>query len=134
TGKLQRIGLYQKFRDRFPGKRRTAPNQRFPSTGNRVSIVATARGCHVSLNHDDEIIRLRESAHVPFTDIPLLGFEIVREVPSGTLYVLEANAIGYIWRFDSRIVKEYGLSFEEQFDGVRKAAFILAEKTQQFAC
>jgi hypothetical protein len=105
-----------------------------PTRGDGVSIVATARGCQVSLNYDDEIIRFGECAHAAFPEIPLLGFDIVREVPSGKLYVLEANAIGYIWKFDSQTVEDYGFSLEEQFDGVRKAAFVVAEKTQQFAC
>jgi amino acid adenylation domain-containing protein len=103
-------------------------------TKDGVSIVATARGCQISLNYDDEIIRLGESAHAAFPEIPLLGFDIVRELPSGKLYVLEANAIGYIWNFNSRTAEEFGLSIEEQFDGVRKAAFVLAAKTQEVAC
>lgn len=97
------------------------------------SIVASARGCRVSLNFDDEIIRLGEAAAGAFPEIPLLGFDIIREVPSGALYVLEANAIGYVWSFYSAQVAEFGFSFEVQFDGVRKAAYILAEQAQQHA-
>jgi hypothetical protein len=96
-----------------------------------VSIVASAKGSRVELNYDEEIIRLAESAHGAFPEVPLLGFDIVREVPSGKLYVMEANAIGYVWRLNTT---EYGIPLEEQFDGVRKAAYILAEKTQQIAC
>jgi amino acid adenylation domain-containing protein len=98
------------------------------------SIVASARGSRVDLNFDEEIIRLGEAAAEAFPDIPLLGFDIVREVPSGKLFVLEANAIGYVWQFNSGLVADYGFSLEQQFDGVRKAAYILAEKTQQRAC
>jgi amino acid adenylation domain-containing protein len=99
-----------------------------------VSIVANARGSRVEFNDDAEIIRFAELAHAAFPEIPLLGFDIVREVPSGKLYVLEANAIGYVWCFTSAHAANYGFSFEEQFDGVRKAAYVLAEKTQQYAC
>ena len=74
-----------------------------------------------------------ESAHAAFPEIPLLGFDVVREVSSGKLYVLEANAIGYIWSFTPHQVADYGFSFEAQFDGVRKAAYILAQKTQECA-
>ena len=113
----------------------------YPSCADRTISVflpgfrsfATARGCQVSLNYDAEIIRLGESAHAAFPEVPLLGFDMVREVPSGKLYILEANAIGYIWKCDARTAEDYGFSFEEQFDGLRKAAFILAEKTQQLA-
>jgi len=95
-----------------------------------VSIVASAKGSRLELNYDEEIIMLAESAHGAFPEVPLLGFDIVREVPSGKLYVLEANAIGYVWKINT---KEYGIPLEEQFDGVRKAAYILAERTQQIA-
>jgi len=57
------------------------------------TISATAHGAGAELCFDEEIIRLGERAHSVFPDIPLLGFDIVREVPSGNLYVLEANAI-----------------------------------------
>jgi hypothetical protein len=95
------------------------------------SISPSARGGHSELNSDEEVIRLAERAHAAFPDIPLLGFDIVREMPARKLYVLEANSIGYVWNFHSRQVATHGYSFEEQFDGARKAAFILAEKTQQ---
>ena len=85
-------------------------------------------------NFDEAIIRLAESAHAAFPEIPLLGFDIVREVPSGNLFVIEANAIGWVWKFGPQQAADYGFSFEAQFDGVRKAAYILAEKTQQYAC
>ncbi|HEY5811151.1 MAG TPA: hypothetical protein VIT23_00675, partial [Terrimicrobiaceae bacterium] len=97
------------------------------------SIVATTRGCKVQLNYEEDIIQLGELAHAALPNIPLLGFDIVREVPSGKLFVLEANAIGYVWHFSPEIDASFGFSSEGQFDGMRKAAYILAEKTQQFA-
>jgi amino acid adenylation domain-containing protein len=100
----------------------------------RFTISANGRDGRTELNFDEEIIRLGERAHAAFPDIPLLGFDIVREVPSGSLYVLEANAIGYVWNFRSQQLADYGYSFEEQFDGIRKAAYILAENTQLHAC
>ena len=97
------------------------------------SIVASARSSKVALNYEEDIIRFGEQAHSAFPDIPLLGFDIVREVPSGKLFVLEANAVGYVWSFHTGLDASFGFSAEEQFDGVRKAAYILAQKTQQFA-
>jgi amino acid adenylation domain-containing protein len=99
----------------------------------RFTISANGRDGRSELNFDEEIIRLGERAHAAFPDIPLLGFDIVREVPSGRLYVLEANAIGYVWNFQSQQLADYGFSFEEQFDGIRKSAYILAENTQLHA-
>jgi acyl carrier protein len=97
------------------------------------SIVASSPDSKVAANYDEEIIRLGERAHSAFPEIPLLGFDIVREVPSGRLFVLEANAIGYVWSFYTGQEALYGFSMEKQFDGIRKAAYILAEKTQECA-
>ena len=104
-----------------------------PLTQGRNSVVATGPGSRISLNFDEDIIRLGEAAAEAFPDIPLLGFDIVRELPTGRLFVLEANAIGYVWRFGPSESSGNGLCLEDQFDGVRKAAYILAEKTQQHA-
>ncbi len=102
-----------------------------------VSIVASGRGCRITMNPDEEIIRFAEAAHSAFPDIPLLGFDVVREVPSGKLYILEANAVGYVWHFSSpmgtSIQQENEICFEDQFNGIHKAALILAENTQELA-
>ncbi len=102
------------------------------------SIVASSRGCCVVLNQDEEIMRYAEAAHSAFPDIPLLGFDMVRELPSGKIYILEANAVGYVWHFSSpmglNLQTENEIDLESQFDGIRKAALILAEKTQALAC
>ena len=97
------------------------------------SIVASSPDSKVEANYDEEIIRFGEWAHSAFPEIPLLGFDIVREIPSGKLFVLEANAIGYVWSFFAGQEALYGFSTEKQFDGIRKAAYILAEKTQECA-
>lgn len=84
-----------------------------------VSIVASARGSRVEPNYDEEIIRFAEAAHAAFPEIPLLGFDIVRETPSGKLFVLEANALGYVWYFHAQQTADFGFSAEEQ---VRRGA------------
>ena len=98
-----------------------------------VSIVVSAKGSQVQLN-TRRISSNSASSHTQrFPQIPLSGFDIVREVSTGKLFVLEANAIGYVWKFDARIRASYAFSAEAQFNGLRKAAYILAEKTQQAA-
>jgi hypothetical protein len=91
------------------------------------------QGQSSATQHEEDIIQLGELAHAAFPQIPLLGFDIVREVSTSKLFVLDANAIGYVWNFDARIKASYDFSAEAQFDGLRKAAYILAEKTQQSA-
>jgi hypothetical protein len=102
-----------------------------------VSIVASGKGCAMKLNFDEEIIALGEAAHAAFPEVPLLGFDIVREVPSGKLYILEANAVGYVWHFSSPMglgmQRDNHFKLESQFDGLRKAAHVLADKTQELA-
>ena len=103
-----------------------------------VSIVSTSKGCTMALCYDEEVIRFAERAHDAFPEIPLLGLDIVREQPGGELHVLEVNPGGAGWHFayprGLRAQREFGFSFERQFDGLRKAARILAERTRKEAC
>jgi hypothetical protein len=103
-----------------------------------VNIAASGRGCTISLNYDEEIIRFGEAVHAAFPDIPLLGVDVLREAATGKLYVCEANPGGMVWHFSTgmgrRMQREFDFNFEEQFDGLRLAARILAQKTREFAC
>jgi hypothetical protein len=96
------------------------------------SIVSLTPESSVELNFDEEIIRFGELAHGAFPNIPLLGVDVVREVPSGRLLVLEVNAVGYVWAFQSDLPATWP-SIAGQFDGLRKAAYVLAERTQEYA-
>jgi glutathione synthase/RimK-type ligase-like ATP-grasp enzyme len=120
---------------RYPLKERYG----FRGAGSRggMSIVSSGKGCEIELCDDQEIIELAESAHLAFPDIPLLGVDILREEPTGNLYIIEVNAVGYTWHFTSpkgkQFQKHFNFCLESQFDGIRKAARILAEKTREFA-
>ena len=87
-----------------------------------VSIVASGRRSQVSLNYDPEIIQFACEAAKAFPDVPLLGFDVVREVPSGKLYIIEANANGWVWHVSSslgiQMQKDFGFSMGAQFDGL----------------
>jgi hypothetical protein len=98
-----------------------------------VSIVSNARDSRMELCFDHSIIRLGERAHEAFPDIPLLGVDILKEEASGKLYVIEVNSLGYNWNFTSRERSEWAVNVESQFDGVRKAGYVLAENTQLLA-
>jgi hypothetical protein len=99
-----------------------------------VNVVASSKGCTGRLLFDDEIIRFGEAAHVAFPNIPLCGWDIVRRHDDGKLFIVEANASGWVWHFTSpmgmRLQREFGFNLESQFDGLRKAARILAEVTR----
>jgi hypothetical protein len=105
--------------------------------GGGISIVSSAKGATYTMLDDPEIIALGERAHAAFPGVPILGIDIVRDCETGKLYVLEANAAGGVWHFNSRQGREvqemWNLDFEAQFDGIRKAAYILVDRTRQLA-
>ena len=102
-----------------------------------LSVVSNSKGCVMRLMNDERIIRFAEAAHAAFPEIPLLGVDVVRREPDGALFVVEVNASGWVWHFSSplglRAQAEFGFRFEDQFDGLRKAARILADRTRQSA-
>jgi hypothetical protein len=98
-----------------------------------ASIVAMPADSRLDFTYDPEVLQLAESAHRSFPDIPLLGIDIVRETTSGRLHVLEVNAIGYNWNFRGSGHRSWDFPLEEQFDGLRKAAWLLAEQAQLIA-
>jgi hypothetical protein len=102
-----------------------------------LSVVATGRNCRMELSNDPEVIAFAESAHAAFPDHPLLGIDVIREQPTGRLYILEVNSSGYVWHFSSplglKFQQEFGINLEAQFDVIRKAAGILAHITRERA-
>jgi len=106
--------------------------------GKGVNIVSTSKGCTIALDYEEEVIRFAERAHEAFPETPVLGVDVIREQPSGKLYVLEVNPGGAGWHFAHerglRAQHEFGFSYEQQFDGLRKAARILADRTRTDAC
>jgi hypothetical protein len=96
-----------------------------------VTVVSNSKRCVMSLNDDEEIIRFAERAHAALPQIPLLGVDVIRDANTGKLYVVELNSSGWVWHFSSplglRAQKEFGFNLESQFNGLRKAARILAE-------
>jgi glutathione synthase/RimK-type ligase-like ATP-grasp enzyme len=102
-----------------------------------LSIVSNSKGCVMSLCNDESIIRFAEAAHAAFPAIPLLGIDVLRRESDGKLFVVEVNASGWVWHFSSplglRAQAEFGFNLESQFDGLRKAARILAAAAQKHA-
>ena len=102
--------------------------------GGGLSIVSSGRGCRFRLNSDSEILSLGQQVHGAFPELPVLGIDIIREQPSGKLFVLEVNSPGRTLHFSSKsglsIQKYAGFDLDAQFDGLRKAGRILAEQTR----
>ena len=94
------------------------------------SIVSSGQGCRFELSNDAAVIALAERASMALPRVPVLGVDILRDADSGELFVVELNSLGYSWHFSSpsglRFQAEFGFSLEEQFEGRRKAAAVLA--------
>jgi hypothetical protein len=101
------------------------------------NIVASHIGCSLSLCHDADVLELASRAHRAFEGIPLLGVDILRDAVTRELSVIEVNSSGLVWGFSSergRAMQErLGVRYETQFDGLSRAARVLAEETRRRA-
>ncbi len=105
--------------------------------GGGISITSSGQGCRFELCYEEDVLALGERAHAAFPDHPLLGIDIVREMPSGRLFVIEANSCGQVWHFSSAvgtsIQRDNQLDFAGQFGGLRRAALALIGETRRRA-
>lgn len=105
--------------------------------GGGMSIVSSGHGCTFELTREPDVLALAARAHAAFPDHPLLGFDMVREVPSGRLYIIEANSCGQLWHFSSEtglsIQRDNGIDFASQFQGLDVAAQALIEQARRRA-
>lgn len=114
------------------------PNRfREGAEGGGISIVSSGRGCSFELADDADVLDLATRAHAAFPDHPLLAFDIIREVPSGDLYLIEANSCGRSWHFSSpagvSIQRENDFDLSQQFQGLEVAATTLIDQTRRLA-
>lgn len=102
-----------------------------------LTVVSNSRGCTVRLDADPEVVALAERAHQAFPDRALLGVDVVREVPSGRLFVIEVNSGGFTWHLSSphaqEVARATGESPYAQMDGLERAAEVLALKAVELA-
>jgi hypothetical protein len=101
------------------------------------SIVSSGHGCTFALCAEPEIHGLAERAHAAFPQVPLLGVDIVRDIDTGELFVIEVNSIGYTWHFSSpsgrKLQSQFGLDLDAQFEGRRRAAGVLVRACEKYA-
>lgn len=90
------------------------------------SIVATAKGGSRDGEVPEDVIHLARRAHQAFPDIPLLGFDIIRDYKTRQLFVLEANAFGRTFLLaeedSKRHFNEFGFDLHAQFGGIKAVA------------
>jgi hypothetical protein len=85
--------------------------------------------------NDAEIIALGEQAHAAFPECPTLGVDLLRDVNSGRIYVMEVNPAGDTWHFSSLLTKnfftpEHTLDLYAQFCALDRIAALLIQKTR----
>ncbi len=102
-----------------------------------ISILATARGCRITMANEPDIIDLAIRAHAAFPDVAMLGCDIVREESTGRLFVLEANQEGCVWHLSTRMgiemQSDFGLDFYGQFGAINSIAEALIKATREKA-
>lgn len=105
--------------------------------GGGITIVSNKMGSRYRLSAEAEVIELAERAHAAFESQPLLGTDIVRDVESGELCVLETNPRGDAWLMSSdtgsSIQSDNQVDFNSQFDALEIATQVLIEKTRALA-
>ena len=111
--------------------------QRYGFKAGGMSIVSSGKGCVFRLIDDADILALATKAHRAFPAIPLLGVDVVRDVETGRLFVIEVNSSGLTCHLTSpiglSIQEDFGFDIDARFDSRRRAARILAEQVRLLA-
>jgi glutathione synthase/RimK-type ligase-like ATP-grasp enzyme len=103
-----------------------------------ATIALQTAGAREGLLIDEaDVLAMARAADAALPEIPLKGVDLLRDVNSGKLYVIELNAGGNTWHFSStysaELRRSYGAEYElrrrQQFDGLRAAARVLMQKT-----
>lgn len=106
--------------------------------GSGHNIVASSRKGIATLEYDEVIATFAETvAREAFSEVAILGLDVMRDIRTGKLYVAEVNPNGMTWHFSTRGGKEkqatFGYSYAEQFGAYELAAKQLIAVTDEFA-
>jgi hypothetical protein len=108
----------------------------FGRSGSRP-IVASAKGCTITLWHDEEMLALARRVHALFPTVPTLGQDFMRDARTGELHIIEVNPNGSVWFFSNRsgreIQQKFGFDLYSQFDALPTAARTLAAVARRYA-
>jgi hypothetical protein len=91
--------------------------------------------------YDADVVALAKAAHWAVPEVPLKGCDVLREVGTGRLFVLELNTNSNTWHFSSsfqaaeraHFTPEFNQARLEQLDAFGTAAHVLAEMTRREA-
>lgn len=87
----------------------------------------------MELVNDQEVIEMGERIHQRFPMMPVLGQDIVRDIDTQALYVMELNSGGWTWHlssnFGNRFRVQFKLDYYGQFNALEKITRALARFT-----
>jgi len=124
---------------RYEGRRDLNPLR--DATGFRsapgASIVASAKGCTITLTAEQDVLDLAVRTHAVFPTIPSLGVDVLRDATTGKLFVIEINPVGDSWMLcgmaGRNIQSQFGLDFYAQFGALDIIAAASIEATRALA-
>ncbi|HWL92995.1 MAG TPA: ATP-grasp domain-containing protein [Phycisphaerae bacterium] len=87
--------------------------------------------------YDEDVLDLARRTFHAFPQVPVQGMDIIRDVHTGELHVLEVNPGGATWHLSSQLGKRLqernGYSYYEQFDAISVIADRLIHVTRREA-
>ncbi|TMJ41326.1 MAG: hypothetical protein E6G89_06755 [Alphaproteobacteria bacterium] len=100
-------------------------------------VAANGMERKLTLVYDEAVIALASAVSVRFTQIPVMGIDIIREHATGELHVLELNSSGRTWHLSSDHglghQRDYGLDIYGQFNALGTITDALIEATRAMA-
>jgi hypothetical protein len=103
-----------------------------------LPIAANADGWRrIEHAYDSDVIAAAAGAQRAFPEIPVLGVDLVRDVRSGAIYLLEVNPSGFTWHISSdyskKVRREHNLDYMGQFGALDIIADALIDATRREA-
>jgi len=113
---------------------RTVDVEQSIAEANFAPIAANSmHGRFMELVNDQEIVELGERIHRLFPMMPVLGQDIVRDIDTQALYIMELNSGGWTWHlssnFGNRFRRQFKLDYYGQFNALEKITRTLARFT-----
>jgi hypothetical protein len=97
-------------------------------------VTASGEGRARVMVDDPEVVALAVRAARVFADVPICGVDVVRQVGTGRLFILEMNTWGYVWHLSSPSGRETqartGLDRYGQYGALDVAASAVAAATR----
>lgn len=89
----------------------------------RAAIISNTRDMKIELDPDPEIMDVARRAHLAaLPDVPILQFDIGRDVETGEVLIFECHPFAIHWPFSSYLATsmqaDSGIDFDNQFDAM----------------